>query len=311
MRTVSWPGSRTARRTVAVIAAAVWLVTVSPYPRSLDGAGMPLILGLIAVDVVLGAITNWLAFARTSSLDERQAALRDRAYRFAFRLVLAGVLIMVVGIFIGSILDSSQLASAPQPQPVLGARWLVGLLELIVALPTAVVAWLDPGSLDDPAPASLPPLLRRWVPLLAVPIFATSWLLIISLAPLRANAVRDDAQHSTYLLGATCGHFSGSEEAGYGFGAQVRLDVEACWDGKHAFTFRLDPEADMTRCEVPHGTADFARVTHLTCTERTDASGTMFYTVRARIESGLASAVTRDVVMELDVSKDGKVLAFG
>jgi len=37
----------------------------------------------------------------------------------------------------------------------------------------------------------------------------------------------------------------------------------------------------------------------------------MFYTVRAKVESGLIPTVSRDIVMELDVARDGKVLAFG
>jgi len=79
---------------------------IATFPRSLDGLGMPLTLCLVALDVVLGALTGWLAFARSASLDERQAALRDRAYRVAFRLVLVGVLLMIVALFMGSIADS-------------------------------------------------------------------------------------------------------------------------------------------------------------------------------------------------------------
>jgi len=301
------------RRAVVVLTALTWLLMIATFPRSLDGLGMPLTLCLVALDVVLGALTGWLAFARSASLDERQAALRDRAYRVAFRLVLVGVLLMIVALFIGSIADSyNGIQFQPQPQPVLGARWIVGLLEVLIALPTAVIAWLQPEPVDEnPITTRGGRRVLPWVPMLAIPALAALWLLAVGTLPVRASATRDDSRHDFSMANATCGHFSGGQEAGYGFGAQVRLDVEACWDGRHAFAFREDPMTDLTRCEVPAGTADFARVTHLSCTERTDASGTMFYTVRAKIESGLTSRVTRDVVMELVVTRDGRVLTFG
>jgi len=150
-----------------------------------------------------------------------------------------------------------------------------------------------------------------WVPMLAIPALAALWLLAVGTLPVRASATRDDSRHDFSMANATCGHFSGGQEAGYGFGAQVRLDVEACWDGRHAFAFREDPMTDLTRCEVPPGTADFAGVSRLSCTERTDDSGTMFYTVRAKVSPGLTPTVSRDIVLELDVARDGKVLAFG
>jgi hypothetical protein len=298
---------------LAVIATfLLWAVMILPFPRSLEGAGMPLTLALFALDVAMGIATGWLAFARSATLDERQAGLRDRAYRIAFRLVALGVIIMLFTIFVGSIVDSFTTSlSRPQPQQVLGARWIIGLLELLVATPTAVIAWLQHATAEDSGSTRSSRVPARWLPLIAVPGLALLWLFAIAAMPVRASTARDDALHGTSMAGATCGHFSGNREAAFGFGAQVRLDVEACWDGKHAFAFRLDPQADLTRCEVPPGTADFARITQLSCTERTDASGTMFYTVRAKVESGLASAVTRDVVMELDVTRDGKVLAFG
>ncbi len=302
------------RRALVVLTGLIWLLISGTFPHSLDGLGMPLTLGLVALDILLGALTGWLAFARSASLDERQAALRNRAYRVAYRLVLLGVLAMIVALLIGSVFDSyNGTHLQPQPQPVLGARWIVGLLELLVALPTIVIAWLLPEPIEDSPMRTFgrwTPV--RWLPLLLVPGLTTLWLLAIGSLPVRASILRDDS--GTVFGGmsnATCKHFRAGREVGYGFGAQVRLDVETCWNGQRAFAFRLDPMTDLTRCEVPAGTADFARITHLSCTERTDEDGTMFYTVRAKVESVLTSGISRDVVMELDVTRDGKVLAFG
>lgn len=301
---------RTVRRAVAIAAVIVWAFFAVPLPRSLDGAGMPLTLVLLVLDVILGALTGWLAFARTSSLDERQASLRDRAYRVAFRLILLGAIVMVLGTIAGSIVDTSN--PRLQPAQVFGSRWIVALLELLAALPTAVIAWLEPATIEDPGRQTpVLPAASRWLPLIGIPILAALWLLAVATLPAQASAVRDDAKHGLTVADATCGHFTGTREVGYGFGAQVRLDVEACWDGSRAYAFRQDPFADLTRCSVEPGTADFAGVTDLSCTEQTDSSGTMHYTVHARVRPGLVPAVTREVTLELDVTKDGKVLAFG
>jgi hypothetical protein len=305
---------RLIRRGLVILTALLWLLLVATLPHSLDGFGMPLALALLTLDVILGALTGWLAFARGASLDERQAAVRDRGYRVAFRLLLLGALVMIVAVFVGSVIDSfNGFYSQPQPQPVLSARWIVALIELFLALPTIVIAWNPPDPLEPRRIATggiwIEP---RWIPLLIVPGLAAFWLLAIGSMPVRAGIIPENSG-SVFggVANATCKHFRAGRDVGYGFGAQVRLDVEACWDGKHAFAFRLDPMTDLTRCEVPAGTADFARVTHLSCTESADASGTMHYTVHATVEPLLAPGVKRDVVMELDVTRDGKVLAFG
>ncbi|MEO6797132.1 MAG: hypothetical protein ABI401_13265 [Candidatus Dormibacter sp.] len=308
MTHANWLQGSDIRRALVIVTGAVWGFFAVPLPRSLDGAGMPLTLALLLLDVVLGALTGWLAFARTASLDERQAALRDRAYRLAFRLILLGVIVMVLGAIAGSIADNS--GTPIQPADVFGSRWIIGLLELLAALPTVVIAWLQPGSVEEAeSPSRLSP--SRWLPLIAVPLLAALWLVAIAALPVEASAVRDDAKHGLLSANETCGHFTGTRDVGYGFGAEVRLDVETCWDGNRAYAFRKDIYADLTRCSVEPGTADFARVRKLACTETTDADGTMHYQVQATVQSGLLSTVTRNVVLELDVTRDGTVLSFG
>jgi hypothetical protein len=52
---------------------------------------MVLILVVLVLNVVLGVGSGWLAFARASTLDRHQLAVRNRAYRLAFLLVGAGI----------------------------------------------------------------------------------------------------------------------------------------------------------------------------------------------------------------------------
>jgi len=281
----------------------VWAFFAVPLPRSLGGWGMPLTLVLVILDLVLGALTGWLAFARTTSLDERQAMLRDRAYRLAFRLILLGLIVIVLGMVAGYSADISNTHTPPAK--VFGSRWIIALVELLAALPTIVIAWLQPDSVDDSGDQSRS--LRHWLPLISVPAFVSVWLIVIGTLPVQASETRDDAGFTS--ASATCAHFIATRNVGYGFGADVRLDVEACWDGTHAYSEHVF--SGLTRCSVEPGTDDFARVTELRCTEYTDSNGTMRYKVHATVRSGLVPAVTRDVTLELDVTRDGKVLAFG
>jgi hypothetical protein len=303
--------TRSTSRALVIASTFVWLLFISPIPRSLDGAGMPLALLLLALDLVMASSVGWLAFARTASLDERQAALRDRAYRIAFRLILVGVIVMIVAVFVGSLIASAGPDPTMTQTPVVfGGRWIVGLLELLVATPTAVITWLLPGSLHETdLPSEVRSGARRWLPLAAVLLLAALWLLTIAATPVRVSSVISDPFHGS-MSGATCGHFSTSRAIGYGFGAEVRLDVQPCWDANHAFDYPGIPLAERERCSVDPGTAEFARVTK-TCAERTDADGTLHYSVHATILAGLFPPVTRDVTLELEVTKDGKVVVVG
>jgi hypothetical protein len=82
-----WPPERYASLLLGV----VWLLLASPYPPSLRSTGMVLILVVLVLNVVLGVGSGWLAFARASTLDRHQLAVRNRAYRLAFLLVGAGI----------------------------------------------------------------------------------------------------------------------------------------------------------------------------------------------------------------------------
>ncbi len=298
------------RRALVIGTVALWTILISPGPRSMDGAGMPLTLLLVALDLILGAMTGWLAFARTTSLDERQAALRDRAYRIAFRLIVLGVIVMVVSGALGSAMADYSVR-APQEIQVLGSRWIVGLIELLAALPTVVIAWMLPSPVEEAEPSTATPAtFRRWLPLSALPALAGLWLLAIAVVPVRTSTVTDDVNRGS-MPNATCRHYATSREVGGGFGAQARLDVNPCWDGSHAFDYPGDGRSAEARCSVFPGSADFARLTDLTCTQQTDLAGTIRYTMSGTVEAGLVPTVRRPVRMELDVTRDGRLLTFG
>jgi len=300
--------AQSTRRVLVIAAALLWAALVSPFPRSLDGGALPLTLGLLAIDVALGVLTGWTAFAWRASLDERQAALRDRAYHVAFRLVALGVIVMLVAVIVGSISGDH---FAPQTEPVLGGRWVIGLLQLLVGLPTLVIAWFEPSALaEDEMARRSSRLTSRWLPLIVIPCAGALWLALIGSLPVRASAVQNDAMHGS-MEGATCGHFIASREVGYGFGAQLRVDVQPCWNGDRAFTYPGERPEFLSRCSALPGTADFARLSNLKCSERTDADGSLHYTMRATVESALGATIARDITLELAITRNGVASTVG
>lgn len=105
------------------------------------------VLGLtvILVDYGLWSFRQSLAQAPEAALDERQVAIRDRAYLESYR-ILSGVLllgVLVVGI-LPDLLDRSLQVTFETIQPVM---W--GLIHYTIILPSAVVAWREPDLESD------------------------------------------------------------------------------------------------------------------------------------------------------------------
>jgi len=303
---------------------AVWLLLIAPYPVSLDGWAVTLVLALLTLDVVLGMRTGWLAFARGGRLDEREAALRDRAFRLAFRLAALGIATMLVTGYLSAIVGffvEHQPSPVGPPNPI-GARGIAALLELLAIAPTAVIAWLQPRLVEQPASS------RRlsWLPLLVVPFSALLWLLAVNALPPR-SALAHRVPGGLSMADATCGDFTARRETGFGFGGAIRLQVAVCWNGHQAFAvgdttlpapaslpaeeyagFRMDP--GLTNCRPQSGDSDFGRITQ-GCTETIDQDGTMHYQVRGRVWPAAGGLGARDLRLELTVTRDGRIVNFG
>jgi hypothetical protein len=325
-------GSRSRGRGLVILGILIWVVLASPYPRQLHGTGMLLMLLLVGVDVVLGVVTGWLAFRRTDDVDERQAALRDHAYRLAFRLIGVGVLFMVVLVFAGFFAPNAETSSQPDLPSGLAARQLVAFLELLVIVPTAVIAWLDP--IDDEELAKRWRGLRTWTPALAIPAIAAGWLLAVAALPAQFVTLTQVPDSGFSLSGANCGRYLAKKDVGSVFGGSIRLQAEVCWDGRNAFVFG-DPSLqtpmgvvptpvpadqmvapltmpslpNLTGCTTRNADTDFVAVTE-GCTEQIDANGTMRLNARGRVSPLPGGAGARDVQIQLIVTRDGKLVAF-
>ena len=164
-----WTRTRTGRRFL-VAAVAVSLAAFMTGPWLLEGfarrdAGGPAAVLLVAATLlvswpvwVLAQLALWFLLDQATvgvlrlapdELDERQRAVRDRAYRRAYRVVQVVLATFLVAAWAG-----------PRPVTFSGHRWqvvLTGLAWAALVLPTVVVAWTEPVDPDDPRPAPAGP----------------------------------------------------------------------------------------------------------------------------------------------------------
>jgi hypothetical protein len=307
-------------RICVVLVVLLWLVLASQLPYSLSGMGIVVVLALVALDVVLGVTTGWLAFAPTARLDERLAALRDRAYRMGFRLVGAGVLVMfllyIAGNIVQAIIASGQVRF---PADGFSARTAFAIVELLLIAPTAVVGWLLPPESEsaDRRPA-------RWLPLVAVPAVALVWLIAALAAPVQSTTVATIPDNGFSMGGATCGHFSAVDRVAYGFGGGARLEAEVCWNRQQAFPVGdtslphpaslpaeefARPFPGLTSCAPMAMDTDFGTVVE-DCSVQIDPAGTFHVVLRGRVSPLPGGLLARDVEIRLVVTPDGRVVSF-
>jgi hypothetical protein len=99
-----------------------------------------IVVSLLVTDYALWAFRNSLAQAPDEQLDEREVAVRDRAYLESYRLFTTltamGVLLVAIA---PDVLDRPIEYTFETVQPVF---W--GVLHYAIVLPSALVAWREP-----------------------------------------------------------------------------------------------------------------------------------------------------------------------
>jgi hypothetical protein len=329
--------SRRARRVAVLVILLATALLGSSVPPSFHGLGILVVLCLMVLDLLLVRATGGLAFTRRRTLDERESALRDRAYRRGFRLLgvaLAVELLIVIAtdylsLALSNIGQNGPFSGSSELNNVITGRGLTAILELLVMLPTLMIAWADP---DHVEPRGREPGRHAVLLWLSVPAVAAAWLLVVSTVPEQATAASTNSS-SFSMEGATCAQFSAGRIVGSQFGATVGLRVGVCWNGTTAFvagdpSIPLPPSA-LAAMGVPAGTPsnfinpadlsitacgidkldDFATVSGTTCRSTVDAAGTLNYTVRAHVSAWPGGIGQRDVTMTLVVDRKGRVLA--
>jgi Na+/H+-translocating membrane pyrophosphatase len=153
-RLFQWTRTTTMRRVLVVVAA---VLCVAIIPAFAQGGG---VIGIIVTAVawavwgLLRMSTRTVADLPDRFLDERQRALRNRAYRYAY-LVLGWIVagLATVGLVAFVVVSENDAATLTTTwDQALGLVLSVTLL--ISLLPSMVVAWLDSG--EDDAIVEIP-----------------------------------------------------------------------------------------------------------------------------------------------------------
>ena len=332
---------RPGRRSLVVAAWTLIALLASALP--LHGFGILVVMALAGLDILLLQATGWLAFRRGSRLDERQRRLRDFAYRRGFRwiglaIVLLYVLWLASDIAVTVISATTSQFSIPAFSAVntgTPGRIVIALAEVLLMLPTCVIAWREDGGGDTDGVADGTERDRRrtWVAWLVLPGIAAAWFAAVVWLPLQSAPHGSFSSSGGGPSGTTCQTYAGGVMVGAEFGASVGLRANVCWDGSVAYVSgnpslplpasvirdygvpEFTPSASEINPAQPmlsgcglDNLSDFAAVGQTTCTERIDASGTMYYTVSARVSPLPFGIASREVSVALVVTRTGKVL---
>jgi hypothetical protein len=142
-----WDPVRTRRARLALSATgALLILTVTPAFVVSSVAGATVTVGLVALWMVLRRSLREIGDLPDRVLDERQVALRNRAYRIAWKVFMGGftlVLPLTAGLLYAASDRGASLVEITLPlEAGLGA--IVALGGIVALLPYVVLAWLEP-----------------------------------------------------------------------------------------------------------------------------------------------------------------------
>lgn len=295
-----WLARRAVRRALVVgISLACLLTLAQTGPESPGGAFlMPalFVLGFLA----LGRATQRVTSAPDSQVDERQEALRNRAYRLAYWILALTTA--------ASVLTSYMLGGSPR-------AWLLNALHsgplsvffiLLFFLPAMVLAWLEPDGpgADDAPRRSATPGSRLAVGMVAISLVIPVALSLTLLAG-PARTTSSVVPQSAVDPGMTCAEFQATRQVGTGFGASIPIHAVACWDGQ-----RASEVWGLNASDCHPNRTEESTVETVECSRTIDRDGTLRFVYRARVRSAIIPFVTRDSVMSLVLTRDGRVVRF-
>jgi hypothetical protein len=130
--------------------------------------------------------------------------------------------------------------------------------------------------------------------------------LSLAVAPSRVSAfTRPEPDFATPNGTAHCSYFDARTQAGIGFGATTRIAAVACWDGRSAFE-----EWGLNSSDCYPYRAEFVTATTIECRRTMRSDGSLHFTYRTVVRSAILPFVSREVVMTLNLTKDGRVVQF-
>jgi len=312
----SWLGRRSVRRCLVALIVAVCIGLIATPPptynstsgESSTGPLLALFMFMVLFNIALGRATQRVVSAPETVVDEREEALRNRACRLAYVILLVTV---------GGVLLVADLAGE-QSRAWLGATvswsgWLV-FGELLFILPTMVLAFIEPDRVT-PEPGEIrggSTARQRAAAALLVVSFGIPVVLSVALAvlpPTVSTSSNGSIVMTTSASGVTpvtdCRHFQADVIVGHGIQADIPVNAMACWNGT-----RAAESYGMGKSDCNQGDSVAANVRTLACTSATLPDGTLTFRYRAFVSSSLLPFLGRTVTVEVIIDKNGHVLAF-
>lgn len=299
----AWLGLRAVRRGLVLVIALITLDFLTIRAMDFNQVGIALLFLLILADVALGRATRRIASADEDRIDERQEALRNRAHRIAYA---------ILAISVGLVLLIAEVATPGLRRWLaesLGGGGVVSFIQLLFFSPAMVIAWLEPDRIADEDGSRMHRNLRARIAYgmvtLAV-VLPVLMSLLLAVAPSRVSAfTRPEPDFATSNGTAHCSYFDARTQAGIGFGATTRIAAVACWDGRSAFE-----EWGLNSSDCYPYRSEFVSTTTIECRRTMGSDGSLHFTYRTDVRSAILPFVSREVVMTLNLTKDGKVVQF-
>ena len=229
----------------------------------------------------------------------------SHAHRIAYALLAISVGLVVVVAELASPSTRRWLSDA------LGSGPTIAFIQLLFFLPAMVIAWIEPDRIPDEDASRIRRNARARAAYgmvaiaLALPVLSA---LSLGFAPLRVNAFTQSQPPfpgSSNRTATGCEYFEAHKQAGIGLGATIPMSAVACWNGTTAFE---DWGLNDSDCFAYNQNLVAART--LECRRITAPDGSLRFTYRTRLRSVVLPFISRDVVMTLELSKDGKVVEF-
>lgn len=301
----TWLGLRRVRRGLVIVITLITLDFLTMRAMDFRIVGLALLILLALGDLALGRATRRIASADEDRIDERQEALRNRAHRIAYAILAISVGLVVLVADVATPGTRRWLADA------LGGGALVTFIQLLFFLPAMVIAWIEPDRIADEDVSRMHQNVRARIAygMVTVAVVLPAVLaLSLAVAPGRTSALtRSEPLVGTASGTATkgCTYFEARKQVGIGFGATVPITAVACWNGSTAFE-----EWGLNGSDCLQTRTEFVTDTTIECRRTTGSDGSLHFTYRTVLRSAILPFVSRDVVMALDLTKDGKVVQF-
>jgi hypothetical protein len=301
----AWLGLRVVRRGLVIVITLITLDFLIMRTMDFINVGIGLLVLLALADLTLGRATRRIASADADRIDERQEALRNRAHRIAYAILAVSVGLVVLVAELATPGTRRWLADS------LGGGGVVSFIQLLFFLPAMVIAWIEPDRIaDENAPRMRNSTRARFAYGMVTIAVVLPVLLSLSLsvAPIRDSTFTRPEPVVVSSSGAStdqCTYFDSRKQVGIGFGATIPLIAVACWNGTTAFE-----EWGLNSSDCLPSRTEFVTATTLECRRTAGPDGSLHFTYRTVLRSVILPFISREVVMRLDLTKDGRVVQF-